>query len=185
VIAWHELVQRIVSVGYDFSLSNSFSVVASVELPIAVDAIVAMAVYSEDRIDLLEQAVNSILSQDYRHFLFVVVIDGPINKQMHSYLTQTADDDKRVILVQSGANVGLRLCMNYVVDFALHNSPSVNYFIRMDADDISLPERISKQVSYLEKQPKILVPGSSLVEVNEKGIDCVAYDACKNNQTSL
>jgi hypothetical protein len=43
-------------------LSNSFSVIASVELPIAVDAIIAMVVYSEDLIDLLEQAVNSILS---------------------------------------------------------------------------------------------------------------------------
>lgn len=128
-----------------------------------------MAVYSEDRMEWLKEAVNSILAQDYRDFLFFIVIDGHISAQMQQYLVAAANRNKRIILIQSSENVGLSSCMNYVIDVVSEKMPSVEFFFRMDSDDISMPNRLSRQISFLQENPEVSILGTSLVEVNEKG----------------
>lgn len=149
-------------------MSNLFTINATSDLP-AVESVVAMAVYSEDRIEWLTEAVDSILAQDYTDFLFIIVIDGPISEEMKRYLMQVSQQHEQLLLAQSVANVGLSTCMNYVIDFVLETLKSVKFFFRMDSDDISIQHRLSRQVDYLQDNPSVSILGSSLVEVNEKG----------------
>lgn len=151
-------------------MSNSFTITNEADLSSSkVESAVAMAVYLEDRMEWLKEAVNSILAQDYRDFLFFIVIDGHISSQMQQYLFTTANRNKRIILIQSSENVGLSSCMNYVIDVVSEKMPSVEFFFRMDSDDISMPNRLSRQISFLQENPEVSILGTSLVEVNEKG----------------
>ena len=150
-------------------MSNSFKVSNPADLSRHVESVVAMAVYAGDRLDWTARAVDSILAQDYDDFLFVVVVDGDIDQQMLSYLEQTAENTQNVVLIRGEQNVGLSQCMNYVIGYTLDNFPGAQYFFRMDADDISEPERLSRQVAFLRQHEDVSVLGSSLVEINEKG----------------
>ncbi len=130
---------------------------------------VAMAVYAEDRLDWVSRAVDSILEQVYRDFLFAIVVDGEIDVLMLEYLERVAAENKNVILFKGLHNVGLSQCMNYVVDFVLDQVPSAKYFFRMDADDISELDRLSKQIEFFNAHKEVSILGTSLVEINEKG----------------
>ena len=127
-----------------------------------------MAVYAEDRIEWVTEAVDSILAQTYREFTFVVVIDGDINDDIRTYLVDTADHHDHMMLVGKKFNAGLSTCMNFVIDWGLQHQ--LRYFFRMDADDISAPNRLEKQISYLEEHPQISVLGTALTEVNEHSV---------------
>lgn len=148
-------------------MSKHYSIVQSYEDVANATAICAMAVYSEDRIDWVKQALESIENQIYTDFVLILVIDGAVSVEMENFLHEFVEAKPRIVLVKSEKNMGLSASMNYVVDIAKAYNPS--YFFRMDADDISLPERFAKQIAFLEKNPKVSILGSSLIEVNEKG----------------
>lgn len=148
-------------------MSKHYSIVQSDKDVAQATAIVGMAVYSEDRIDWVKQALESIENQIYNDFVLILVIDGDVSADMEGFLHQFVEAKPRIMLVKSEKNMGLSVSMNYAVDIAKAYNPS--YFFRMDADDISLPERFAKQITFFEKNPKVSILGSSLIEVNEKG----------------
>jgi glycosyltransferase involved in cell wall biosynthesis len=131
--------------------------------------VVGMAVYAEDRIEWVTEAINSILAQTYREFMFVVVIDGDIDDDIRTYLVDIADHNDHMMLVNGKFNVGLSTCMNFVVDWVLAKNDETKYFFRMDADDISEEGRIAAQIDYLEKHQNVSVLGCALKEINEYG----------------
>jgi hypothetical protein len=88
---------------------------------------------------------------------------------MLTYLIDISKDLNNLLLVRSDINRGLSTCMNFVVDWTLSNVKTAKYFFRMDADDISDPHRIEKQIAFLDKKPKISILGSGLIEINEQG----------------
>lgn len=129
-------------------------------------AIVAMAVYHQDCSEWVNQAIESIRQQIYRDFLFVVVIDGPVSPSLQASIMNHAQDDNRIVVVEGAVNRGLAACMNFAIDWSLSLKPK--YFFRMDADDISVPNRLEKQISYLEKHAHVSVLGTGLEEINEQ-----------------
>nr|WP_026375710.1 glycosyltransferase [Aestuariibacter salexigens] len=128
-----------------------------------------MAVYSGDRLEWLQSAVESILSQTHSSVCLSVIIDGPVNDKISKYLEETASTDSRMRLFALDDNRGLSACMNVIIEAELARQSPAPYFCRMDADDISFSERIEKQVSYLREHLDVCVLGSGLVEVNELG----------------
>lgn len=148
-------------------MDNHFTQISQVPRDIVFDTLVGMAVYREDRLKWVRQATRSILKQSYRSFVFVVVIDGEIPDDIASYLREQAGDDPRMILMQSKHNVGLSQCMNYIIDWATPYAP--DYFFRMDADDISLSQRLDKQIAFFRRHPEVDILGTALVEINEHG----------------
>ncbi len=126
-----------------------------------------MALYHGDKEEWVIQAIGSILNQTYEDFVFVVVIDGEVSVKMTNLLKDKAFSDNRLVLAQNTFNVGLAESMNRAVEWGACLSPT--FFARMDADDISTPNRLSRQVSYLRKHSYISVLGSALTEINEKG----------------
>lgn len=114
-------------------------------------------------------AVNSILGQTFREFEFIIIDDGSKDSTL-KILENIADP--RLRLLKNPANIGLVATLNRGLKEA-HG----RYLVRMDADDISLPERIFQQVDYLEKHPEIDVLGSMVELIDEHGkrFSSIAY----------
>jgi len=151
-------------------LSKQFSFLTPTDMHESCEALVGMAVYKEDRLEWVEQAINSILQQTYQNFVYVIVIDGEINQNIYTYLCDLCRLNKKMILVLNRSNLGLSACMNFIVDWALFEHGDTKYFFRMDADDISEKNRFSSQIAYLEKHQNVSVLGCALKEINENGL---------------
>jgi len=150
-------------------LNNQFSFLTPTDLCESFETVVGMAVYIEDRLEWVEQAINSVLNQTYQKFVCVIVIDGEINEKIYTYLCDVCRQNKQMILVLNSSNSGLSSCMNFVIDWVLSTHSDTKYFFRMDADDISEGHRFSSQIDYLEKHQNVSILGCALKEINEIG----------------
>ncbi|NMH59739.1 glycosyltransferase [Alteromonas ponticola] len=126
-----------------------------------------MAVYQHDKEHWVKQAVNSILSQEYQRFAFIIVIDGEISISLQSLLDEFCKTDERIVLAKCSVNNGLAAAMNYAIEWGLQYQPE--FFARMDADDVAYPNRLSRQINYLKSHHQIAILGSALEEINESG----------------
>lgn len=97
--------------------------------------------------DTLAVAVRSILMQSFRNWELIVLNDASTD---HSLEVMHSFDDPRIRLVEGDKNIGLSARLNMAVDMA-----NCAYFARMDQDDISFPDRIEKQINYLQQHPEI------------------------------
>lgn len=125
---------------------------------------VAMSVPGGVKCSYLVQAVESILGQTFRDLEFVIVTDGPLRRELADFLARTREADRRVKLLSNGESLGLAASMNRIIQET--DSP---YLARMDADDVSLPERIERQIKYLESHPHIEMAGTFAHEIDAAG----------------
>ncbi|MDP5031850.1 glycosyltransferase, partial [Paraglaciecola sp.] len=66
-----------------------------------IKTVVAMAVYSQDRLSWLLNAVESVLNQSYTDFVFVIVIDGDVSNAILAFLKELSRNESRVIVIIS------------------------------------------------------------------------------------
>lgn len=125
---------------------------------------VIMSVYNTP-LEYLREAVASILKQTYKNLEFVIVDDGSSDNDVIDYLNKLPTLDNRVKLIKNITNIGLTKSLN----IAIENSHG-KYLARMDADDISLPNRIEEQVKYMEDNPQICQTGTAILIVSKDGI---------------
>lgn len=112
---------------------------------------VLMTVYNG--MPFLPPAVESVLGQTFQDFDFVIVNDGSTDGTA-DYLASLDDPRIRVITQENGgtaaaANHGLQHCHGQLL-------------ARMDADDISLPQRFEKQVAFLDSHPQVGLVGTQM-----------------------
>ena len=100
----------------------------------------------------LKEAIGSILAQTYQNYEFIIIDDGSTDG---GYKLAQSYKDKRIKLLRHANNRGIVVSLNEGIRIALGK-----YIVRMDGDDISLPERVRSQVSYMEKHPQVGVCGS-------------------------
>ena len=112
---------------------------------------VVMSVYNEP-FHYIEQAVDSIINQTYPRIEIIIIIDNPGNVEIIDRLNEKYRDTDQIKIIVNGQNMGLAESLNVGIDYA-----NGFYIARMDADDISLPDRISKEINYLEAQGLDLV----------------------------
>ena len=98
---------------------------------------VIMSTYKEP-IEWIQQSVDSILNQTYKNLEFIIIVDNPEYAELVSLLNDYADSDDRISVVVNNNNIGLVKSLNKALSFC-----TGEYVARMDADDISLPERLS------------------------------------------
>ena len=110
---------------------------------------VVLSVYNGEK--YLGEAIESILNQTYKNFEFIIVNDGSADRSLKIIKSY---DDERIVLI-SRKNRGLIASLNEGIKKA-----KGKYIARMDADDISLPQRFIEQVSYMEEHKDIGVCGS-------------------------
>ncbi len=121
---------------------------------------VVMPVYNAQK--FLAEAIESILHQTYPHFEFIIINDGSTDEST-DIIQQYAQQDKRIFVI-SQENRGIAEALNN----GIRNSKG-QYIARMDADDISLQERLITQLSFLEKHPNIDVLGCDFLIIDKHG----------------
>jgi len=130
---------------------------------------VVMPVYNAG--GFLEEAVESVLTQTFEDFEFIVIDDGSADDSSAA-LRQFADARMRVVRQE---NRGLVASLNRGIELARGK-----YIARMDADDRCEPNRFDLQVDYLDHHPEIALLGGSIATMDENGnqlAPCVAFPA--------
>jgi hypothetical protein len=110
----------------------------------------------------LREAIDSILQQSYTTFELLVVDDGSTDE---TPLILASYSDSRLQIIHNNKNFGLAISLNKGLDLACGE-----YIARMDADDISLPNRFREQVNYLDQHPQVGVIGSWYQWMDVNGI---------------
>lgn len=125
---------------------------------------VLMCVYNT-RTEYLKAAIESILVQSFSRFEFIIVDDGS-EAYVEGVVALYADS--RIKLLKNSKNIGLTKSLN----LALRNAKG-KYIARMDADDISLRERLQIQYDYMEQHPETAVCGSLAYQTGSK--ECIGF----------
>ncbi len=121
---------------------------------------VIMSVYNGAR--YLDEAVASILAQDFADFEFLIVNDGSTDGSS-AHLEKWVDADSRITLIER-ENRGLVASLNEMI--ALAGAPLL---ARMDCDDIAMSNRFSLQIAYLNAHPDIGILGTNTNDLTEDG----------------
>lgn len=121
---------------------------------------VAMSVYNGER--FLADAIESILTQSFRDFEFLIVDDGSTDSSA-DIITRFAQSDPRIRPIIR-ENRGLIASLNQMIQEA--RAPII---ARMDADDIAAPTRFAQQFAYLQDNPDYGVVGSWSEDMGEDG----------------
>ena len=119
---------------------------------------VVMSVYNGQ--EYLRLAMDSILGQTFGEFEFIIVDDGSTDASM-DIIRSYGDARIRVIRQQ---NTGIAGALNNGV-----NAARGKYIARMDADDISHPDRLRLQYEYMEKNHSVDIIGTQAYMINEEG----------------
>lgn len=123
---------------------------------------VIMSVYKEP-INWVKQSIDSIINQTYKNIEFIIICDDPTNEELIQFIKNYIIDDKRVKFHINERNEGLIVSLNYAISLA-----QGGYIARMDADDISMLDRLEKQKIYLESNNLDLI-GSNVTLFSEQG----------------
>lgn len=140
---------------------------------------VLMSVYNGG--ELLRSSARSILSQHYNDLELIVVDDGSTDATC-AFLADLANTDARVRVLRNEQNQGLTASLNRA--FTVARGALI---ARQDADDVSRPDRLARQVAFLERHPDVGLLGSwydvidlegSRVGLNAPPVDDVAVRWC-------
>lgn len=119
---------------------------------------VIMPVYNGEK--YLNDAIKSILNQTFNDFEFIIINDGSTDKTLE--IIQSFADPRIKLINQE--NKGIIHSLNKGI-----SESRGKYIARMDADDISLPERLEKQYKFLENNPEYGIIGSTYFTMNQDG----------------
>ena len=122
---------------------------------------VVMCVHNGER--YLYEALESVLNQTFEDFEFIIVDDASADNTP-AILKEYAAQDGRIRLMRNAHNLGLTRSLNKALRLA-----KGEYIARQDADDISLPQRLEKQVEFLNSNSRTAVVGSWTEVIDEYG----------------
>lgn len=120
----------------------------------------------------LKEALDSILVQSYQYFECIVIDDGSTDDTLNILLEYKKRDQRLVIITRE--NRGLVQSLNEGILIS-----KGKYIARMDADDISHPDRLEKQVEYMEQNEDVYLLGTNYALIFESGIDEEAKKAAE------
>ena len=110
----------------------------------------------------IAEAIESILTQSFGDFELIIVNDGS-SDGTQSIIEEFARRDARIRSLSLQYNAGVQCARNLAIAQARGS-----FLAMMDADDISLPQRLEKQVSFLQSHPTVGIVGGSVYFVNER-----------------
>jgi len=119
-----------------------------------------MVVYNGER--FISKAIQSILSQTYSNFEFIIVEDGSIDRTLEKV---RVFKDPRIKLIIHENNKGVVVARNTAL-----KASTGSYIAILDADDISLHDRLEIQVKFLEKNPDFGLIGGRAEVIGDDGV---------------
>jgi glycosyltransferase involved in cell wall biosynthesis len=120
---------------------------------------VIMPVYNGER--YLKEAINSVLSQSYKNIELVLINDGSTDLSKNIILSYS---DSRIRLFENEYNSGIVYSRNRGLEEARGK-----YIANLDSDDIALPERIEKQVYFLDNNTDYGMCGTFYFTIDSNG----------------
>ena len=124
---------------------------------------IIMGIYNCDK--TLEEAIDSLFSQTYDNWELIMCDDASSDQTYDiAKRYQTKFPDK-VFLLRNEKNMGLNYTLNRCLEIA-HGQ----YIARMDGDDISLPERFEKEITFLESNPQFALVSAEMEMFDEFGV---------------
>lgn len=112
----------------------------------------------------LPEAIDSILVQTCTAWKLIMCDDG---SKDDTYAVADAYREKypdKIVLIQNEENKGLNYTLNHCLQYA-----DTEFIARMDGDDISLPTRLEKELSFLEEHPEYAIVSTPMVYFDEEG----------------
>ena len=125
---------------------------------------VIMGVYNQVDHEILSEAIHSILRQTLSDLEFLIYDDGS-NDGTSDFLRELSEEDERIVLLGDTQNHGLGFSLNACI-----RNARGKYIARIDDDDISDPDRLEKQCSFLEEHPEISWCGCSARLIDKNGV---------------
>ena len=123
---------------------------------------VLLSVYAGEKPDQLEQCLKSLILQTRKANEIILVIDGKIGKRLNKVVKNYRNKLEMTIIqlsqnkvLANALNEGLKKCSNDII-------------VRMDTDDVCMPDRFSSQVSFMENNPEIAVCSGFVEEWDAK-----------------
>ncbi len=120
---------------------------------------VLMPVYNGEK--YLQEAIESILNQTFTDFELIIINDGSTDSTLDIIMSYK---DPRIRLVQNESNLKLIVSLNKGIGLA-----NGMYIARMDSDDVSLPQRLEKQVAFMDSHPEVGVCGTGIRTIDLNG----------------
>lgn len=121
---------------------------------------VLMSVYDRELPENLNESLESMLMQSYPPSDFVLVCDGKLTCELNIIVKSFQDEFKHIFhIVQIDENVGVGKAYNEGI-----KACKCDYIVKMDSDDISLPNRCLKQMTLFAVKPKLDIIGTYVEE---------------------
>ncbi|MDR4506277.1 MAG: glycosyltransferase [Candidatus Scalindua sp.] len=118
---------------------------------------VIMTTYNAEK--YLKTAIESIVKQTFQDFEFVILDDGSTDHTRDILKTYLQPN----VILEFREHLGRAKALNTAITLSRGK-----YIANIDADDIALPERLEKQVKFLDENPDIVIVGSSRFIIDER-----------------
>lgn len=115
--------------------------------------------------DTLGEALESLLAQTYQNFKVIMCDDGSVDSTYKIACEYSKKYPEKFILLKNEKNITLGPTLNKCLECV-----DTEFVARMDADDISLPTRFEKQLTFLLSNPKYALVSTPMFHFNKKGV---------------
>ena len=123
----------------------------------------------------LKNAIESIISQSYQDWELIICDDYSTDDSLQ-IMREYEKKDSRIVIIQNKQNSGLAASLNHCLTVVRGE-----YIARMDCDDLSVPDRLEKQVAFLDLHPEYDLVGTLMQGFNENGLlDIVHHKTIPN-----
>lgn len=127
------------------------------------DVTCIMSVYKNDRKVWVREAILSILNSDVLPGEFVVYCDGAVDSSVDAMLKAFCRDYSEIFsLYGSDSNRGRAYSRQFMIEKA-----KGKYILLMDADDISVPNRLKIQYDHALRNPELDLIGGYITEFSD------------------
>lgn len=115
--------------------------------------------------DTLPKAIDSILAQTYTDWELIMCDDCSTDSTYAVAESYQKQYPEKIVLIKNESNKKLAFTLNHCLEYA-----KGEYIARMDGDDISIPERLEKQINFLQANPEYQLVGTLMQRFNEDGL---------------
>lgn len=123
---------------------------------------IIMAIYNCE--STLDEAIQSIINQTYQNWELILCDDGSKDNTYNMALMYS-EQFSNIRVYRNDQNMGLNYSLNKCLQYA-----KGEYIARMDGDDISLPDRIEKEVAFLDQNLEYAIVSSPMQYFDENGV---------------
>lgn len=115
--------------------------------------------------DTLAEALDSILAQTYTHWNLIMCDDGSTDNTYAVAEMYCRRYPEKMILLKNDRNTGLNFTLNRCL-----KEVDGEYVARMDGDDLSMPDRLEKEIAALRSHPDLMIVSTAMQHFDESGV---------------